>query len=94
MAAAGDKVILYGGYDGTNTLVDTWVWDGTAWTQLDVAGPGKRPACSMTSWNDTVLLFGGQYVRGTWQCDGRHWNELDPPTAPSDRTAAGMTWIP
>ena len=27
-----EEVVLFGGWDGTTTLADTWVWDGTSWS--------------------------------------------------------------
>jgi hypothetical protein len=31
--AARGQVVLFGGYDGSGYLNDTWVWDGTNWVQ-------------------------------------------------------------
>ena len=31
--SAHGQVVLFGGYDNRNRFNDTWVWDGTNWTQ-------------------------------------------------------------
>src|SRR6266705_3485334 len=36
---ARGRVVLFGGYDGTSNLGDTWEWDGTTWTQRASSGP-------------------------------------------------------
>src|SRR5262245_54635307 len=36
---ARGQVVLFGGDDGSGSLADTWVWDGSTWTQ-------KSPATS------------------------------------------------
>ena len=34
------KVVLFGGWAaGTNRLDDTWIWDGSEWTQVSDTGP-------------------------------------------------------
>jgi hypothetical protein len=33
----GDRIVLFGGNDGTQDLNDTWTWDGTDWTQISGA---------------------------------------------------------
>jgi hypothetical protein len=54
---------LFGGSDANNTTTfgDTWLFDGTSWTQgpsTDV--PPPRAAASMVTRSDgTVLLIGG-----------------------------------
>jgi hypothetical protein len=77
------KVVMFGGNAGRGTtfLSDTWLWDGTAWTQ---AFPAQSPAARdrAVAATDTaagqVILYGGEAVelsiysdvwiwaRGTW----------------------------
>src|SRR4029077_20885367 len=38
--AANGTVVLFGGNGRTHSLGDTWIWDGSAWTQ---AHPSKSP---------------------------------------------------
>ena len=32
------KVVMFGGFNDTTYLNDTWTWDGTTWTQAKHAG--------------------------------------------------------
>ena len=32
--AARGQIVLFGGYDPSGPFNDTWVWDGTNWTQM------------------------------------------------------------
>jgi hypothetical protein len=54
VAPLDGKLVLFGGngvmgaYFG-QSLEDTWTWDGTAWDQLDVAGPSARGFAVMAS---------------------------------------------
>lgn len=81
MAPLGDKVVLFGGYDGVGLLSDTWEWDGTAWTQLLISGPPARMGHLMAAFQGTVVLFGGSTngdgsasaLSDTWSFDGTTW---------------------
>jgi hypothetical protein len=33
--AARSRLVLFGGYNGTENLNDTWEWDGTQWRCVD-----------------------------------------------------------
>jgi hypothetical protein len=71
-------------------MSDTWVWDGTSWTQHDVPGPGRRARAAMATLNNTVVLFGGESpdlgneLGDTWIWDGSTWTQAKvdgpPPT--------------
>src|SRR4029077_8885743 len=37
-----NKTVLFGGYDGTNYLNQTWLWDGAVWTQVKNNPPTAR----------------------------------------------------
>jgi len=64
-----DDVMLFGGYDGTNYLQQTWTYDyGTnTWTQQSITPqPSGRAGHAMATiyGTDMVLLFGGYSVSG------------------------------
>src|SRR6266702_8608981 len=69
--AARNVVLLFGG----GGLNDTWIWDGTLWTQLNPPQiPPPRTSACMTydSQHHTILLFGGVSTGGlpladTWR---------------------------
>ena len=56
------EVVLFGGYDGTNYLGDTWLWDGSTlqWTQ---ATPKHHP----------TAVTGPMLSRSEWQCRSFWW---------------------
>ncbi len=90
-------IVLFGGFDGTNILGDTWVFDGHNWIeQHPVVSPAPRASISMT-WDESVhgiILFGGYdgfgYLGDTWIWDGvaDTWTQANPTTSPDP--AAGV----
>ena len=78
------KVVLFGGYDGSNDLGDTWLWDGTTftWTQAAPAHSPKAVTGPMvfTDLNGRVDEFGGfdgnLYELTMWQWSGSDWRQV------------------
>lgn len=83
-----NRTIVFGGM-GTGapgqpppTLSDTWEFDGTIWTQKQVAGPGARSGvgAAFDSKRGIVMIFGGVGANGffgdTWSWDGSTWKKL------------------
>lgn len=80
------QVVLFGGFStvGNTNLADTWIWDGTTWTNRTPAvAPSSRSQHCMVydSTRDRVLLFGGQRAAGvllndTWSWDGSTWTQV------------------
>src|SRR5437764_12379187 len=59
--AASGKIVMFGGYDGTGYLKDTWTFDGVSWTH--VISRLSPPPCANAqmaydSVTRTVVLFG------------------------------------
>lgn len=89
--------VLYGGSQNAWTgIADTWEWDGRAWTQRNVSGPGPRVFHSMVYDIDrgVTVLFGGlsrwgETIYGdTWEWDGETWRQrADSGPAPRFFTA-------
>jgi hypothetical protein len=85
------KTVLFGGYDGTKYLDQTWLWDGAAWTQVKKNPPTARTNTSM--WYDPTIkktvIYGGvgrltttdriTYYSDMWTFDGNGWTQLNPP---------------
>src|SRR6266404_2075794 len=90
--ARNDKTILYGGLgfdNGAFSLTDTWLWDGTQWSQASpLNNPGARYAHSMTfdaARNEIVLyggFQGGAPMNDTWVWNGSNWTQKHPVTSP------------
>jgi uncharacterized protein (TIGR03437 family) len=99
--SAHGQVVLFGGLNGNlenDSLGDTWLWDGTNWTQ---ASPQTSPtarndhAMAYDSAQGQVVLFGGIGGPGndTWLWDGSNWT-VAPPQAglPPGRSAQSMVY--
>jgi hypothetical protein len=77
----------------------TWLWDGTDWTFLDIAGPGPRGehAICYDSARQRTVVFGGfkegdsAYNSETWEFDGSSWT-LVTSTGPSARGNCRMVY--
>ncbi len=93
---SGD-VLLFGGYNGTSYLDDTWEFNGTSWSEVcSSCGPSARDGASLvaTSPSGTLVLFGGyngtSYLGDTWTWSGTSWSEacLSSCTPPGPRAFA------
>ena len=86
----GQNIVMFGGFDGTSYLNDTWIFNGTDWVQLSPANaPPVRSATAISfdRVTNTMVLFGGfngtQYLGDTWLWDSavQNWTEAHPTTA-------------
>jgi hypothetical protein len=74
---ASNVVIVFGGFDGTGYLNDTWLFDGNAWKKVTTpTAPSRRANAQMAydSISEKVVLFGGyngrRWLGDTWVWDG------------------------
>jgi N-acetylneuraminic acid mutarotase len=87
--------VLFGGRSEMGPLLgDTWTWDGSVWTQLEVTGPSARYGAAVASLGGKIVLFGGfngdnEILGDTWTWDGVAWTQLDG-VGPSARYGAVM----
>ena len=95
------QLVLFGGNDGSGTVADTWIWNGSDWTELSPAtSPPARSDASMAYDPGTgqLVLFGGNdgsgTVADTWIRNGSDWTELSPATSPPARSDASMAYDP
>lgn len=98
-----DTLVVFGGSDGTNTLDETWVWNGLVWTQ---AFPGTTPPArtrgSAATLGNRVVLFGGYGPDGalldnvTYTWDGSDWYAESSASSPQPpaRASASMAAMP
>lgn len=83
---ARDRVVLFGGFDGSVDKPDTWEWDGNTWTLVAQSEPSPRGATALAydSRRGKVVLFGGlanagpQFFGDTWEWTGPQ--ECSPPS--------------
>jgi hypothetical protein len=95
MTSRAGRVVLFGGYQMSGFLDDTWEWDGSAWSQVAVTGPSGRAYPAMAEYDGKAVLFGGldsfgQPLSDTWEWDGTNWTEMNVPGPPA-RFRAAMT---
>jgi hypothetical protein len=80
------ELVLFGGHTSSGVLNDTWVWDGSTWSELPpAASPPARHAASMAfdPSSGQLLLFGGTgdaFFNDTWTL-----TPTSPSTAPLNR---------
>ena len=92
------RAVLFGG-DG---LDDTWVFDGTNWSQvLPSTSPPARIGGCMAAVAGKLVLFGGAVggvpevdLDDTWTFDGSEWVQAVVSHAPRARSSANMVSMP
>jgi Galactose oxidase, central domain len=94
-------IVLFGGSRSNGSLSnDTWVWDGSTWTDFsgsEVQAPPARMSASMAfdPKLHQLILFGGEGASGqplgdTWAWNGASWYEqTDQVTGPSPSPRQG-----
>jgi len=100
--AARGQVVLFGGTSGDsyfNNFNDTWVWDGSNWTQKwPVNSPPAHTAHSMAydAARGETVLFGGHDgnspLSDTWVWDGSNWTQKWPVNSPPLRAYQAMSY--
>ena len=89
--------LMFGGRGETGWFADSWIWNGTAWRQLDAAGPSARWffGTAADPIRERVVLFGGTGPDGdladSWTWDGHGWSRLDA-TGPAARAMAKLAF--
>jgi uncharacterized protein (TIGR03437 family) len=96
------QVVVFGGQGLAPTYTkfnDTWLWDGSDWTEAQQIGPSARTDAAMAydSQHGQVVLFGGQDANGvsfndTWLWDGSTWNLAHPQNVPPARHGDAMDY--
>ncbi|MCZ7525968.1 MAG: hypothetical protein M5U14_06015 [Acidimicrobiia bacterium] len=95
MAGDGTRVVLFGGLDidgAMHYVDDTWVFDGSTWTQIcgtgigTPCGPSARAGSALAWDGEQFVLFGGGGLGGPPEPSADTW-VLDPDAAPGDTWA-------
>jgi uncharacterized protein (TIGR03437 family) len=98
------QIVLFGGAGAPdqNLLNDTWVWDGSTWTEeLPEDQPVVRRLHALTydSVHEQVVLFGGLGLQDypyqfndTWVWTGSNWTQEFPQTNPGVRDSFAMVF--
>jgi len=89
--------VLWGGWDGSSALNDTWVWEGwSGWVPLvSSVVPPAADAVSMAydPVDSVMLLFGAGFINSTWELYAGQWWPVHIP-APPYRYEGGMVFDP
>ncbi len=84
------RVVLFGGFLGTNgpKTDETWEWDGSVWLNVTPVGsnspaPRSSHALAYDAARQRVVLFGGSISNtnnfsDTWEWDGTRWSDMTP----------------
>lgn len=94
------QLLLFGGQGGTGALADTWVWNGTGWTDISPAttSPSTRsgPAMADDPLLGGLVLFGGLHngtsQNDTWTWNGTAWAPLTTATTPPARDTGSLAY--
>jgi hypothetical protein len=95
--SAREEVVLFGGQNNGGLTTDTWVWNGTSWTDKT---PGTSPparvrgAMAFDAARGEVVLFGGWFKNDTWTWNGTTWTEESPTNVPPSRLSSAMAYDP
>ena len=84
------RVVVYGGWNSTGPLSDTWTWDGVTWLSVPATGPAPSGAMAFHSATGRIVLFGPPTTSppppgalgATWTFDGTSWRLEQPVTLP------------
>lgn len=90
---------MFGGFTDSNTIDETWEFDGTSWQLRTLPlAPSPRAGAAMVydPVRQRMVLFGGGTlgppVTDTWEFDGTQWLQQNPTTSPNVAASVGMTF--
>lgn len=100
MDTTHNRDVIFGGLGiGSAFLGDTWLFNGTTWSQANSSSsPSARDGVQMAydQATSTTYLFGGYngstYLGDTWAFNGTNWTQLSPATSPAPRGAGAMAY--
>ena len=94
------RVVLFGGSDGSFPLGGTWEWDGHAWSGRSPATSPPARSRHMMAYDAArgrVVLFGGYsngWLGDTWEWDGTNWRSRATNPSPTARSDHALAFAP
>jgi hypothetical protein len=86
------RTVLFGGYNGSNALSDTWEWDGSAWSAFSTV-PAPPAAVGQGMAYDSARGVSVLLVDSvTWEWNGSTWVLRPTASAPSSRNWTAMAY--
>jgi hypothetical protein len=102
--AIRDEVVMFGGRGDERDWDDTWIWDGSDWTEREVERAPFRRYGAATAFDENrgvIVVHGGmstwRVFDDTWAWDGERWRELHCPadvSTPGPRHHHAATYDP
>ena len=97
---SGTGVVMFGGENLLYKTLETWIWSGSAWSNVTAANglnPLARTDHMMAASSTTVLMFGGETtgasLNDTWfYTSAGGWVKQNPTVSPSVRSDACMAY--
>ena len=98
---AAHRIVMFGGWNGSAYLGDTWEYDGVRWTERVVPGPSARALHGLAydEGRGVTLLFGGVlgsgqngYLGDTWQYASGVWTQVSSAAFPPRRFDHAMVY--
>lgn len=95
------RVVVLGGFDGSDVLEELWEWDGAGFVEQSLGVSPTLRTGHGTAYSTTTqrtLLFGGANFGGqnllddTWAWGGLGWVQKRPSTRPPARREHAMAW--
>ena len=95
-----EKVFLFGGSTVDRNYGqqsgESWLFDGKAWTKLDINQPSNIFNAAGTYGGGRILRFGGwkgdSRIEETWQFLNNNWEKINLDLSPSARNHSAMVW--
>jgi hypothetical protein len=102
---ASEAIVAFGGdtrLPGDASLAfqrDTWIWNGSEWSQAAVSGPSlPAPSIAYDPKSGHIILTGtnavSDVVNETWSWTGSSWQQLHPASAPPARIQSTLAEDP
>lgn len=97
--SARDRIVVFGGWNATVGLSETWEWDSVTWRRVTpTVSPPTTGAHAMAydARRGVTVVFGGnqsgRVSSSTWEYDGKTWRQRKPTTVPPKRREFSMTY--
>jgi len=95
------RTVLFGGWNGSAVMGDTWEWDGRNWTQRKPKTIPTARCCQAMAYDSgrgRTIMFGGASGAGaaidladTWEWDGTDWTRINTKNSPKPRRSPMLT---
>ena len=87
------RMVMFGGYNNyanDSYMDETWLFDGTTWTQVPGPGPSAKGAVAMAALDGKIILL-HENPTETWSFDGSSWTMITASGPPPTTNDAGFT---